>query len=230
MRRGLSNRWMYVALGLTAGLFVWAASLTAGQFWAIQKAQPFTYAGIDQVPAREVALVPGVGCARPGRPPRNLSERLRTALALYQAHKVGAILISGIADGSTLDEMVEMRRWLGVRGVPPEHIISDPAGYRTFDTMWRAANVLHVSGAIVCTQVGNMSRSLFLARGAGIDAVGLVAPSGRPINVPAWRQDALKTVLAILDTYVLHRRPKVSDGRGVIDGRATTATTIALAD
>ena len=94
--------------------------------------------------------------------------------------------------------------------------------------MWRAMNVLHISGAIVCTQVGNMTRSLFLARSAGIDAVGLVAPSRNPTpSVPVWRQDALKTVLALLDTYVLHRQPKLSDARGVIDPRPTV---IARAD
>jgi len=222
MPRSLSNRWKYAALGVGAGLFAYAAALAFGQFWVIQAAQPFTYSGIDEVPPREVALVPGVGASYPGCPPRNLLERLRVALALYRAHKVGAILISGVANGSPRDEMVEMRRWLGFRGVPVEHIISDPGGYRTFDTMWRATNVLHISGAIVCTQVGNMSRSLFLARTAGIDAVGLVAPSRKPTApVPVWRQDALKTVLALLDTYVLHRQPKLSDARGVIDPRRT---------
>ena len=100
MRSSLSNRWKYAALGVGAGLFAYAAALAFGQFWVIRAAQPFTYAGIDEVPVREVALVPGVGCSHPGRPPRNLLERLRVALALYRAHKVGAILISGVADGS----------------------------------------------------------------------------------------------------------------------------------
>jgi SanA protein len=220
MRHRLLALSKYALVSALATMSILAVAGTASQVWVIRAARPFTYSGIDEVPARDLALVPGVGSARPGRPPRNLSERLRVALALYRAHKVEAILISGIGDGSVWDEMVEMRRWLGARGVPPERILSDPGGYRTFDTMWRAANVLHVSGVIVCTQVANMTRSLFLARTAGIDAVGLIAPSSTSPTVYGWRQDALKTVLAIADTYILHPQPRISDARGISDGRS----------
>jgi vancomycin permeability regulator SanA len=214
----------YLLVAIAAGLAICASTIAVGQYWVIRSARPFMYVGIDEVPARELALVPGVGSARPGRPSRTLAERLRVALALYRAHKVGGILISGVGDGSARDEMVEMRRWLDVRGVPPQHIVSDPGGYRTFDTMWRAANLLHVSGVIICTQVANVTRSIFLARGAGIDAVGVLTPFAQPPSVFGWRQDAFKTILAIVDTYVLHRLPHDSSSHGVFDGRWLVAT------
>jgi SanA protein len=224
MRRyGWVIAFKWAALGVTVVLLLGAAGLAAGQALVIHTARPFTFAGLDEVPARDVAVVPGVGSARPGWPPRNLAERLRVALALYRAHKVKTILISGVSDESVngRDEVIEMRRWLALRGVATEDVLLDPAGYRTLDTMWRAANLLHVSSAIICTQAPNVTRAIFLARSEGIDAVGLIAPVSTPAATRVWRVDALKTLLAIVDIVVLNRDPTVSNSHGVIDGRRT---------
>jgi SanA protein len=226
-RRAIALR--SVAIAIPIAFLLGAASLVAGQLLVSHAARPFTFAGLDEVPARDVAVVPGVGSARPGRPPRNLVERLRVALALYRAHKVKTILVSGVSDDSVRghDEVVEMRRWLASRGVATEDVLVDPAGYRTLDTMWRAANLLHVSSAIICTQATNVTRAIFLARKEGIDAVGLIAPARTPASARAWRVDALKTVLAVIDTYVLHRKPQVTNANGIVDGRRADGPLVA---
>lgn len=180
----------------------------------------YTYNAIDEVPFREVAVVPGVR-AIDGRPVPKLAERLQVALALYRAHKVRAVLVSGIESLTSGDEVTVMRRWLEGHGVVPADIVSDPVGYRTLDTMQRAVSVLHIDSAIICTQGMYMSRALFLARGAGIDAVGLIAPTKSPRRELGMRTEALKTALAFVDTYVLHRGPLVSDAHGAIDGRVS---------
>lgn len=205
-------------LGTGVLIVLAAAVLASSQLWITMRGRPFVYTAIDEVPTREMAIVPGVGGSHPGRPGACLLPRLRAALALYRAHKVQSILVSGVGDHSSTDEVVEMRRWLESRGVAVSDIVADPSGHRTLDTMWRASNLLGVRSAIVCTQAPFINRTLFLARGVGIDAVGLVAPSvAFPQN--AWRLDALKVVLALADIYVLHRQARHTDVKGVVDGR-----------
>lgn len=180
-----------------------------------QTTRGFTYASLDEVPFREVAIVPGVGTSS-HKIPRILRERLSPALALYRAGKVRSILVSGIGLGPTRDEVSSMVRWLLARGVAPEHIMSDPAGHRTLDTMQRAARLLNVASATVCTQGVFLSRALFLARAAGIEAVGLVAPTSATITNTMLRSEGLKSVLALSDTYVTDRGPRYDDMHGAL--------------
>jgi vancomycin permeability regulator SanA len=196
-----------------------AAGLAGAVFWVNWTTHSFRYAGIDQVPARDVAIVPGVG-APTDRMPRILRERLAPALALYRAHKVRAILVSGVGDSPKRDEITTMVRWLRDRGVAPQHILSDPAGFRTLDTMRRASRLLNVHSAVICTQRVHIARALFLARAAGIDAVGLEAPSLLVAFAPTLRQEAAKNGLALIDTYLIDRQPKYVDVHGARIGQA----------
>ena len=66
-----------------------------------------------------------------------------------------------------------MQRWLRERGVTESAAIR--RGLRTWATMQRAAEVFNIGEAVVCTQRFHLPRSLYLARAAGISAVGLVA-------------------------------------------------------
>lgn len=196
-----------------------ATAVAASVFWLNWTTRGLHYTGIDQVPARDVAIVPGVGTGS-NRMPRHLEERLAPALGLYRAHKVRAILVSGIGVPPARDEVTTMVRWLRARGVPPEDIISDPAGFRTLDTMQRAAQVLNVRSAVVCSQRVFLTRALFLARASGIDAVGLEAPSPIKGNGIILRSEAAKSTLAVADIYLLGRRARYLDAHGAFIGTA----------
>ncbi|MEP6652737.1 MAG: ElyC/SanA/YdcF family protein [Myxococcales bacterium] len=192
-----------------------AVVMTLAMYHVRQTTRSFTYPTIEDVPFRDVAIVPGVGTAS-RKMPRHLRERLSPALALYRAGKVRSILVSGIGVGPARDEVSSMVRWLLAQGVAPEHIMSDPAGHRTLDTMQRATKLLDVTSAIVCTQGVFLPRALFLARAAGIDAVGLPAPSPIYMSGFIWRSEALKSVLALVDTYVTDRGPRYDDMHGAL--------------
>lgn len=72
-----------------------------------------------------------------------------------------------------------MAVWLERHGVPKDAIVIDPVGRRTAATMANAA-ALGIRSALIATQGYHLPRSLYLARGAGIDAVGVPAtPAGR---------------------------------------------------
>lgn len=154
-----------------------------------------------------VAIVPGASVYRKGIPSPHLRERLQSALALFRDGRVKRVLVSG-ARRPTYDETGPMRRWLIQNGVPSSAIDVDPAGFRTLDTMFRAAEVFGVRHAIVCTQRYHLPRAIFLARRAGIDAVGLAADP--PHATTAWgdrARESLAAVVALADTYLLRTKP-----------------------
>jgi vancomycin permeability regulator SanA len=179
-----------LAVGSLAGPNLWVRLATRGR----------SYASVAEVPARSVAIVPG-SPVHHGTPGTLVRGRLEAALALYREGRVKAILVSG-NDTPASPEVSVMFAWLLVRGVPARDIWSDDGGARTRETMRRAAGIFEVSGAIVCTQDIFMARSLYLARQAGIDAVGLDATDRASRTPRREAREALKTTLAVLESQV----------------------------
>jgi SanA protein len=216
-KRGLA----VVALG-AAGTLTGALLLAGGS--VVREASPYLCAGIDDAPSRLVAIVPGCRVYPDGTPSAMLEDRLAAALDLYRAGKVEKILVSGDHGAPEYDEVAAMRRWLEARGVGAQDVFSDHAGFRTLDTMVRAAEVFEVKGAIVCTQEFHLARSVFLARRAGIDAVGVPADrrvyKGARLNV---LRETYARAAAFLDANVLGTGPRFYGPKIPItgDGRVT---------
>ena len=143
--------------------------------WVCHSAAPHCYPRLADVPARPVAIVLGARVYDNGTPSGMLEDRLATALELYQAGRVKKILVSGDHGRTAYDEVNVMRRWLQDRRVAPQDIFMDHAGFDTYNTMTRARQVFAVDAAIVVTQHFHLLRAVYLARAAGIDAVGLQA-------------------------------------------------------
>lgn len=149
----------------------------------------------------DFAIVPGAA-VRPDRAPSEvLAARLEAALALFQSGHVTRVLVSGDRHGA-YDEPEVMARWLQARGVPITQVVIDPSGFRTLDTMSRAARVFGIRQAVVCTQPLYLPRALFLAERAGIRVFGLAAARD-PVSFGFRRREALSTLLAVVDSYVL---------------------------
>ena len=158
--------------------------------------------------AAPVAIVPGASVHRDGSPSPQLEDRLSAALGLIRSGKVQLVLVSGARAGA-YDEAGPMRHWLIQRGVRARFVIDDHAGFRTLDTMERAAHVYAVKQAVVCTQSFHLPRAVFLARRAGIDAVGLaVDGSAGRISLGDTFRESLATLMAVVDSYLLRRQPR----------------------
>lgn len=176
----------------------------------------------EAIVASETAIVPGARVWSDGTPSPALTDRLACALRLFNAGKVRTILVSGDHGAPEYDEPNAMRTWLIQRGVPSEAVFMDHAGFRTFDTMQRAARVFGVDRAVVCTQAFHLPRSVFLARDAGIDAVGLKADSVVDPNA-AWNgtREAVARVRAVFDAKVWNSEPAHLGPQVLITGRAS---------
>jgi vancomycin permeability regulator SanA len=122
-----------------------------------------------------VALILGNFVSPVGVPGLDLRGRLETGRALYAAGRVRRLIVSGLV-GENYDEPHPMAAWLVARGVPASDIEIDVLGHRTAASM--AAAVAHgFRQMLVVTQAYHLPRALYFARHAGIDAVGVTAPS-----------------------------------------------------
>lgn len=128
---------------------------------------------VTDVPDRSVAVVLGAGVRSDGLPSRMLSHRLDMAVELYEEGSVEVVLVSGDNGDDHYNETDTMATYLARAGVPEEHVVGDHAGFSTWDTCARAAEVFGVREATVVSQDFHVPRAVRLCRAAGIDAVGV---------------------------------------------------------
>ena len=127
---------------------------------------------VADAPARDVALVFGAGLWE-GRPSPYLAHRLDTAAELYRTGKVEVVLVTGDNSRVEYDEPDAMRTYLTERGVPDDRIVSDYAGFDTWDSCVRAKKIFGVQRALLVTQGFHIRRAVALCRSAGVDSYGV---------------------------------------------------------
>lgn len=167
-------RWMRVGVG---AVLCAAAILCVGNAFVQHQIEAAIRGNIHSprtAPARPVAVVFGAGY-RKGRPSPILYDRLQTAAELYKAGKVKKLLVTGDNGSLQYNEVAVMRRTLMKMGIPGEDVVKDHAGFRTYDSCYRARDVFEVRSALLVTQDFHLPRAVYLARTMGIDAVGVRA-------------------------------------------------------
>lgn len=154
------------ALALAVVLLAWLAERRLDQ-----TADAQSFGDLARLPVVDVALVLGTAPIGPeGGPNVYFVHRLDAAAALWKAGKVKYFIVSG-----SPDEPAAMRAGLVERGVPAAAIYLDHAGYRTWDSVQRARGVYGQTRLAIVSQRFHLSRALFLARHAGIEAWGFEA-------------------------------------------------------
>lgn len=180
---------LLLGLAVLTGTALFVRFVTAG----------YLYDELGALPAHDVALVPGASVFRSGKPSPVVEARLRAAQSLLANGKVDKILVSGTRHGD-YDEADAMRTWLVRAGVDEGKIAIDQAGLRTLDSVVRASSLFGVKRLIVCTQAFHLPRAVFLARRAGIDAIGLKAGGSlAETGFYDLARESLATVRALID-------------------------------
>jgi SanA protein len=189
---------------LLTGFVLTIAVLLTASLWVRRQTAGHLYQDLALCPPRDVAIVLGASVHRSGKPSPVVEARLAAALALLRGKQASKILVSGDHRPDEYDEVQSMKRWLVRAGVPASAVLVDRAGLRTFDSMERAARVFGVKSAVVCTQSFHLPRAVFLARRAGIDAVGLRTGGGLvETGLRDLLRESLATVRAVLDARKL---------------------------
>lgn len=194
---------MLAALLVPAGMIACEAIISA-------RARGRIHEDAKDVPPHRVGIVLGTGKrVTGGRPNLFFKYRIEAAVELFKSGKVQFLLVSGDNGSVYYDEATDMRDDLIEKGVPAEKIYRDFAGFRTLDSMVRAKNVFGLDDCIVISQRFHCERAIFLAGSCGLSATGLAARDvpGR-YGLRAWVRERFARVAAVLDIYVIHRKPR----------------------
>ncbi len=164
-----------VLIGLMIVIALPFAARAGVAAWAAR----YTYSA-DSAPVRRVAIVFGAQIYASGAPSPMLADRIAAAADLYHTGRVEVLLLTG--DNSTADynEPGAMRAYAIRLGVPPDAIVLDYAGRRTYDSCYRARHIFGVTDAVLLTQQFHLPRALMTCRALGVDAVGVAADYQRP--------------------------------------------------
>ncbi|MEV0226187.1 ElyC/SanA/YdcF family protein [Streptomyces sp. NPDC050704] len=123
-------------------------------------------------PRTEVAVVFGAGLWD-GEPSPYLAHRLDAAAKLYRAGRVEVVLVTGDNSREDYDEPDAMRTYLTERGVPDRRIVSDYAGFDTWDSCVRAKKIFGVGEAVLISQGFHIRRAVALCEEAGVESYGV---------------------------------------------------------
>jgi vancomycin permeability regulator SanA len=124
------------------------------------------------VPRTEVAVVFGAGLWD-GEPSPYLAHRLDAAAKLYRGGRIEVVLVTGDNSREDYDEPDAMRAYLTRHGVPDARIVSDYAGFDTWDSCVRAKKIFGVDRAVLISQGFHIRRAVALCEAAGVDSYGV---------------------------------------------------------
>ncbi|WP_030933837.1 SanA/YdcF family protein [Streptomyces sp. NRRL S-646] len=173
-------------------------------------------------PRTEVAVVFGAGLWN-GEPSPYLANRLKAAAELYREGRVQVVLVTGDNSRKDYDEPDAMRTYLKKHGVPDGRIVSDYAGFDTWDSCVRAKKIFGVDRAVLISQGFHVRRAVALCEAAGVDSYGIGVDAKHDVT---WYYGGTREIFAAgkaaLDA-VFHPDPRFL-------GPKETGVTKALAD
>ena len=168
------------------------------------------------LPHENVAIVFGAHVFRSGMPSLVLHDRLEAAIALYKQGIVRKLLVSGDNRFVDYNEPDAMRAYALRHGVSQQDVIADYAGRDTYDTCYRAKHIFGVNEAILVTQAFHAPRTVYIARGVGINAVAYAVPDFDRypgLRLPYSSREYLADVKAWWEVNISHREAQVMGPR-----------------
>lgn len=136
-------------------------------------------------------LILGAGVWEGNKPSSMLRDRLEEGLRLYKEGIAPKVLVSGDHGLPNYDEVNVMKSYLVKAGVPSIDVFMDPAGFTTYDSMYRARDVFGVKKTVVVTQEYHLYRALYICDSLGLEALGSPAyphvyPGAKMRTVREW--------------------------------------------
>lgn len=166
------------------------------------------YTDSNTIPAKDVAVVLGTSrWLTNGYENNYFTYRINAAANLYLNGKVKKILVSGDNGTASYNEPFEMFDALVDKGVNPNDIVLDYAGFRTFDSMVRANKVFGLNNFIVVSQDWHCERAIYIGQSQNISMIGFAAKDPN-ISTKAQLREYPARVSAFIDCYVVKNQPK----------------------
>ncbi len=201
------RRWLKVlAIAAVLGLLV----LALPEYLVWHAAAGKLYDKAAAVPEGRVGLLLGCGKTLPGGLANPFfTNRIKATAELFKAGKIKRVVVSGDNHSHGYDEPSDMREALVAAGVPEAKITCDYAGFRTLDSVARAAKVFRLKQVIIISQRFHNERALYLASHFNLDAIAFNAPGVSLRWAPStYLRELFARVKAVLDVHVLHTEAK----------------------
>ena len=155
-----------LGLGLALGISVYVVKTTEDAILTQEDTPP---QDLDCI------LVLGCGVHPDGSPTPMLSSRITRGAELYQAGWADKVLLSGDDSGADYNELAAMVPGTLALGVPEDAILTDHAGFSTYESIYRAKHEFGIQRVVIVTQEYHLYRALYLAEALGLEAWGVAA-------------------------------------------------------
>lgn len=182
------------------------AMAVACNLWVIQSTRSRIFESPEQIDNQTVALVLGTSKkVAPNTPNPHFENRINAAVKLYEAGKVGQILVSGYRDSRYYDEAKDMEKRLIEYRIPTSAIMADDKGDSTIDSVERVLSAHYLDKVVIISDGWHVHRALFIADRRGIEAVALASePVSFRRSAPTRFREYLARVKAVIDLYLIH--------------------------
>ena len=127
-----------------------------------------------------------------------LQDRLDKAIWLYKEGMAPKIIMTGDHGKKDYDEVNVMKNYAVRKGIAPEDIFMDHAGFSTYESLYRVKEVFGAKRILIVTQRYHMYRSLYIATKLGLEAAGMPAKDINPGN----KYRKLREMMAISKDFV----------------------------
>lgn len=198
-------RWVIV-------VFIFGAiAMSIAPAYAVNSTRKDIY-NVRDAPARDVAIIFGAGLESPGKPSNFLQSRLLTGVQLYKTGRAKVLVVSGDNRKVHYDEPTAMRDFLISEAVPARAIVSDYAGFNTYDTCNRAKRIFGISAATLVTHSYHLPRAVMTCNAAGVQSIGTRADRSPVFPRNYLAREYLSINKAVIE-ITTHADPTVLGGK-----------------
>jgi len=129
----------------------------------------------EEFTGKEIALVFGGGMQDDTTQSIMQEDRVKVAVELYKQGKIQKMIMTGDDGANRFDEVTYMKKYAIDNGVKEEDISTDPHGYNTYTSCYRAGNERKIKEMVAISQEFHLSRIVFFCNHFGVDTVGVSA-------------------------------------------------------
>ena len=181
---------------------------------------------ITEITDADCIIILGCGVYSNGKPSWMLKDRLERGIELYKQGVAHKIIMSGDHGSKYYDEVNVMKQYAIDEGVPSEDVFMDHAGFSTYESMYRAAEIFEADSAVIVSQEYHLYRAVYIAEKLGIKAYGINADYHHVYGGEKYREareilarckDFLKTVFKPEPTFLGESIPVSGDGNTTND-------------
>lgn len=179
-------------------------------FWALwlvqQRVENYSRYIVDDCLAdirgsRSAVLVLGAGVKEKVSPV--YADRLETAVELHEKGLVEKIIVSGDHGSAYYDEVSAGKDYLLAKNIPADDIFLDHAGFRTYDSIYRARDIFGLDNFLIATQDFHLPRALYIANRLDVTAWGCRADKRYYLNSSYMqRREYFASIKAWLDVNI----------------------------